>query len=71
MHRASSGEPHLNLTTGFRYVDRFERRDGEWRIAHRVAVTDWSRLTAPDDWWPLPEHHRLGARGATDPIYDP
>lgn len=23
-----------------RYVDRFEKRDGEWRIAHRVCVND-------------------------------
>ena len=58
VHRAASGEPHLNLTTGFRYLDRFERRDGEWRIAHRVAVADWSRRVAPDDWWPLPERDR-------------
>ena len=26
-----------NFTTGFRYVDRFARRDGDWRIARRVA----------------------------------
>jgi ketosteroid isomerase-like protein len=26
---------------GARYVDRFERRDGTWRIAHRVLVRDW------------------------------
>ncbi|GGC02998.1 hypothetical protein GCM10011494_21910 [Novosphingobium endophyticum] len=25
-----------------RYVDRFERRDGEWRIAHRVCVNELS-----------------------------
>lgn len=26
---------------GARYVDRFERRDGRWLIAHRVMVKDW------------------------------
>jgi hypothetical protein len=25
-----------------RYVDRFERRDGRWAIAHRTVVHDWS-----------------------------
>lgn len=30
---------------GGRYLDRFERRNGEWRIAHRRLVIDWS-LTA-------------------------
>lgn len=24
-----------------RYIDRFERRDGDWRIADRAVVTDW------------------------------
>ena len=24
-----------------RYVDRFERRGGEWRIAHRTGIYDW------------------------------
>jgi hypothetical protein len=24
-----------------RYLDRFARRDGEWRIAHRTVVRDW------------------------------
>ena len=34
-----------------RYLDRFERRDDEWRIAHRVATVDWVR-DYPDtvDW---------------------
>jgi hypothetical protein len=26
---------------GGRYLDRFERRDGEWRIAERTVVQDW------------------------------
>lgn len=35
-----------------RYVDRFEKRDGEWRIAHRVCVNELSAaLTVP----PMPE----------------
>ncbi len=71
VHRGAGDEPHLNLTTGFRFVDRFERRDGEWRIAHRVAVTDWSRRTSPDDWWPAPESHRRGERGPGDAVHDP
>lgn len=25
-----------------RYIDRFERRDGEWRIAHRVCINEKS-----------------------------
>ncbi|HNI35818.1 MAG TPA: nuclear transport factor 2 family protein [Microthrixaceae bacterium] len=29
------------LVNGGRYVDRFERRAGEWRIARRVVVMEW------------------------------
>jgi hypothetical protein len=31
------------LEVGARYVDRFERRAGVWRIANRVMVYEWSR----------------------------
>ena len=27
---------------GARYIDRLERRNGEWRIADRVCVVDWN-----------------------------
>ena len=29
---------------GGRYIDRLEKRDGEWRIAARVTLRDWSNL---------------------------
>jgi hypothetical protein len=29
---------------GIRYVDRFERRDGAWKIAHRVVAQEWRRV---------------------------
>lgn len=28
---------------GGRYVDRFQKRGGEWRIAHRQGLVDWTR----------------------------
>ena len=31
-------------TFGGRYVDRFERRDGEWRIAHRTVFRTWDKV---------------------------
>ena len=59
----------LNLMTGFRFVDRFERRSGEWRIAHRIAVTEWSRVDDPAGRWPVPDALRHGTRDATDPVW--
>ena len=45
-----AGAPKLLAGTGkddvfgIRYVDRFEKRDGEWKIAHRVVATEWRRV---------------------------
>ena len=69
-HQALDGPPELNLVTGFRFVDRFERRDGEWRIARRVATTEWVRKDAPESRWPIAETLRRGARDRSDPVYE-
>lgn len=38
-----------------RYIDRFSRREGVWRIEHRVVVHDWSASTPLDSSsFPLP-----------------
>lgn len=45
------GKRHLRFVGG-RYLDRFERRDGEWRIARRVSMVDWSRADLlGDELW--------------------
>lgn len=42
-HRFEHDGADWDWMVGGRYVDRFERRDGVWRIAHRTAVYDWAR----------------------------
>lgn len=74
LHRAAEGEdtearPWLDLVTGFRYLDRFERRDGAWRIAERTALGEWSRRLPAQHWWPIPEEHEHGRRDAGDALY--
>lgn len=69
-HRSEDARPHLNLMTGFRYLDRFERRGGDWRIARRVAVTEWSRVDDAAGRF-LPDESQLqGRRDATDASYE-
>jgi hypothetical protein len=51
-----------------RYLDRFERREGEWRIAHRHVVIDWGNT------YPLVEGstthlEATGRRSGDDPLY--
>jgi hypothetical protein len=36
----------IDWTHAGRYVDRFEKRDGEWRIAYRTVVYDLERFDA-------------------------
>ena len=40
-----TGHEYETILAG-RYIDQFERRDGDWRIVHRTGVTDW-RFEAP------------------------
>lgn len=43
----------FDTLTGARACDRFERRDGEWRIAHRRVVFDWNRDMESREGWCL------------------
>jgi hypothetical protein len=40
-HRVDFGEEERDTLIGGRYLDRFERRGGEWRIAERTMLYDW------------------------------
>ena len=43
IHKAHPDEKgfEADAIAGGRFFDRFERRDGEWRIAHRKLVISW------------------------------
>ena len=55
-----------------RYLDRFEKRGEEWRVADRVVVFDWVEERTPSD---TTEAERFGARTPIgsrwpdDPVY--
>jgi ketosteroid isomerase-like protein len=53
------------LHTTVRYLDRFEKRGGEWRIAHRKVITDATEV------FPAVENlvPSLGCRDSGDPSY--
>jgi ketosteroid isomerase-like protein len=51
-----------------RYVDRFERRDGEWRISHRVVINEVVRYLPPESY-PVDAHTDLGRSDRSDPSY--
>jgi hypothetical protein len=64
------GEPHQDRFMGGRYVDRFERRDGVWKIAERQGINDWLRYEPSSDggFWDGPPEQR-GRRDHEDPAY--
>lgn len=57
--------PRLSASGG-RYIDRFERRDGEWKIARRVLIVEYSMAMAEID---RPHHLRWARRDKSDPSY--
>jgi SnoaL-like domain len=68
--QALDSEPVLNIVAS-RYVDRFERRDGEWKIASRTAVIDFGYQYALSDlnvWQRLDDFVR-GQRWPDDEVY--
>lgn len=69
--RPDDAEQATDMILALRYVDRFERRNGEWLIARRVCVFDWT-YTVPFDSavsFAFAEDFTVGARDRTDPTY--
>jgi len=65
--REREGERRLE-TAGGRYLDRFERRAGDWRIAHRLVVLDWGKVEEVPEAFPM-EGYERGRRSREDPSY--
>jgi ketosteroid isomerase-like protein len=67
-----AGEHETEMFAAGRYLDRFERRDGVWKIAHRHAVYDWTMTIPASGGWDGPPMRDLllrGERGTGDASY--
>jgi len=60
----------VDLMTSSRYLDRFERRNGEWRIYRRTLIQDWKQMTDVAQNAPkaLPGW-TVGRRDREDPVF--
>jgi ketosteroid isomerase-like protein len=73
--RFSKDGEKWDTMTGGRIFDKFERRDGEWRIRHRKIALDWNRDEPMSEGWCLglfkPEDPRMimGEKGKGDLTY--
>ena len=69
-HRIVVGGEERDLFISGRYVDRYEKRDGEWKIAFRSEVNDWARNDpATDDYFTQTPDSLRGERYPDDPVY--
>jgi hypothetical protein len=64
-----AGDARWNYAAGFRYVDRVARRAGEWRIADRVTVIEWTTPWDFDRSRTAKFGPRLARRDTADPVY--
>jgi hypothetical protein len=66
-HRLVADGRERDLFVAGRYVDRYERRDGAWKIAHRSEVNDWTRtVDAADAYFRDQPAQLRGARAPDD-----
>jgi ketosteroid isomerase-like protein len=74
--RFASERGSTDTFTGGRLIDRFERRNGQWKIAHRRTVFDWNRDTPSSEGWctglfdPSKPGMHLGRKDSSDLSYD-
>jgi len=70
----NAGNP-VDTLTGGRLCDRFERRRGVWKIAHRKLAFDWNRDMPMQESWCLglfnPDDPKMvmGSKDQQDPSY--
>lgn len=66
---ASDQASAADLVINVRYVDRLERRDGEWRIAKRTVIDEGQRVhPLGEPWMTAPTAEARRDRG--DPSYE-
>jgi hypothetical protein len=65
-----SGAGEEDMFLKGRYLDRFERRDGTWKIAGRIGLHDFERVLDPADRTLAgAPAEQLGRKKPDDPIY--
>jgi ketosteroid isomerase-like protein len=66
-HQPGGDEPNVEIVHG-RYVDKLERRDGEWKIARRTATIDYASRLISSEWAATASFIR-GLRHPEDVVY--
>ena len=67
--RGADGAPDSDFLWGGRYVDWHERRGGEWRIASRICIHEWTKIETVEATWPAAGGFTQGQRSRADVSY--
>jgi len=59
----------FDITMSARYLDHFECRNGQWRIVHRLLVSDGTRVDKVKQEDVRLNQGKVGRRGAEDPSF--
>jgi ketosteroid isomerase-like protein len=65
----SDDRPPTDVYIWLRYIDRVERRDGVWKVAHRVCAFDWSREDPVSGMWEFAPATTRGKPSRDDVLY--
>ncbi len=66
---ANAYDTEMDYFVGGRYIDRFELRDGDWKIVERTGMSDWLRLeSASSQGFSDIAAHTIGKRAPDDLI---
>lgn len=72
-HQADAEEGVMDILIGGRYLDKYEKRDGEWKISYRAVLADWVKIAEPSDVQlehPFVHGSHIGKPGPSDPSYE-
>ena len=71
-HQVKTESGPMDLLIGGRYLDRYERKSGQWKFSHRSVLADWVHSNEPSlvnlDH-PLVKGSHIGEGGPDDPSY--
>jgi hypothetical protein len=73
LHRVKGADGPFDVLVGGRYFDKYARREGIWKFAHRAIVADWANIHSPsivDLNHPFLAGAHIGKPGPADPSYD-
>ena len=71
-HTLAGRDRDVDVVVGGRYLDKYEKRDGGWKISERTIVTDWAHVNDPssvDLGNPITRDTLRGTPDAADPSH--